>query len=57
MVKVMQRNFNEHHMTPVPLTKNQLGEMQMMEEMAEHVGMSYAEKPDSRYVTQPFDTW
>ena len=53
----MQRDFSEHHMTQVPLTKNQLGEMQMVEEGDEHVGMSYAEKPDSRYVAQPFDTW
>ena len=27
----------------------------MMEEVAEHVGMSYPEIPDSRYVAQPFD--
>ena len=35
--------------------------MQMMEEVAEHVGMNYPEIPDSRYVAQPFDdflfTW
>ena len=30
-------------------------EMQMMEEVAEHVGMNYPETPDSRYVAQPFD--
>ena len=36
-------------------TENQLGEMQMMEEVAEHVGMNYPEIPDSRYVAQPFD--
>ena len=29
--------------------------MQMMEEVAEHVGMNYPENPDSRYVAQPFD--
>ena len=29
--------------------------MQMMEEVAEHVGMNYPETPDSRYVAQPFD--
>ena len=32
MVEVMRRGFNEHHITKVPLTVNQLGEMQMMEE-------------------------
>ena len=36
-------------------TENQLGEMQMMEEVAEHVGMNYPETPDSRYVAQSFD--
>ena len=53
----MRRDFNEHHMTQVPTTENQLGEMQLVEEMAEHVEMSCAEKPDSKYVTQTFDTW
>ena len=47
----MRRNFNEHPITQVPPTENQLGEMQMMEE----VGMNYREIPDSRYVAQPFD--
>ena len=55
MVEVMRRDFNEHHITHVPLTENQLGEMQMMEEVAEHVGMNYPETPDSTYVAQPFD--
>ena len=55
MVEVMRRDFNEHHITQVPPTENQLGEMQMMEEVAEHVGMNYPEIPDSRYVAQPFD--
>ena len=32
-----------------------LGEMQMMEELAEHVGMNYPETPDSRHVAQPID--
>ena len=40
MVEVMRRDFNEHHITQVPLTENQLGEMQMMEEVAEHGGMN-----------------
>ena len=55
MVEVMRRDFNEHHMTQVPITENQLGTMQMMEEESEHVGMKYPEDPDSRYVAQPFN--
>ena len=55
MVQVTQRDFNEHHMTQVPMTENQLGEMQMMAKVAEHVGMNYSETLDSRYVDQPFD--
>ena len=39
------------------MTENQLGEMQMMEEVAEHVGMNYPETSDSRYVAQPFDDY
>ena len=55
MVEVMRRDFNEHHMMQVPITENQLGTMQMMEEVSEHVGMNYPEIPDSRYVAQPVD--
>ena len=55
MVEVMRRDFNEHHITQVPPTENQLGEMQMMEEVSEHVGMNYPEIPDSRFVAQPID--
>ena len=55
MVEVTQRDFNEHHMMQVPMTENQLGEMQLTEEVAEHVGMNYPEPPDSRYVAQPVD--
>ena len=54
-VEVMRRDFNEHHMMQVPMTDNQLGEMQMMEQVAGHVGMNYHDTPDSRYVAQPFD--
>ena len=50
MVEVMRRNFNEHHMTQVPITENQLGTMQTMEEVSEHVGLNYPDTPDSRYV-------
>ena len=32
IVEVMRRDFNEHQMTQVPMTENQLGEIQMMEE-------------------------
>ena len=40
MVEVMQRDFSEHHMMQVPMTENQLGDMQMKKEVAEHVGMN-----------------
>ena len=55
MVEVMRRDFNEHQMTQVPMTENQLEEMQMMEEISDHVGMTYPEIPDSRFVAQPVD--
>ena len=55
MVEVMRRDFNEHHMTQVPMTENQLEEMQMMEEVSDHVGMNYPEIPDSIFVAQPVD--
>ena len=57
MVEVMRRDFNEHHLTQVPMTENQLGEMQMVEKVAEHVGKNYAETPYSRYVAQPVDVF
>ena len=55
MVEVMRRDFNEHHMMQVPMTENQLGVKQTMEEVSEHVGMNYHEIPDSRFVSQPVD--
>ena len=55
MVEVMRRDFSEHHMMQVPITENQLGTMQMMGEVSDHVGMSYPEIPDSRFVAQPVD--
>ena len=55
MVELMRGDFNEHNLTPVPMKENQLGEMQMMEEVAEHLGINYPETPDSRYVAQPFE--
>ena len=39
----------------VPITENQLGTMQMMEEVSDHVGMNYPEILDSRFVAQPID--
>ena len=54
-VEVMRRDFNEQHMTQVPMKKNQLEEMQMMEKVSDHVGMNYPEIPDSRFVAQPVD--
>ena len=53
MVEMMRRDFNEHHMTQVPITENQLGTMRMMEDVSEHVGLNYPDTPDSRYVAQP----
>ena len=53
MVEVMRRDFNEHHMNQVPITENQLGTMQMMEDVSERVGLNYPDTPDSRYVAQP----
>ena len=38
MQGVMRRDFNEHHLKQVIMTKKQIGEMQMTEEMAQHVG-------------------
>ena len=54
----MQRDFNKHHMTQVPITVNQLAneKMQMLE-VSEHVGMNYPVTPDSRYVTQQVDNF
>ena len=40
-------------MMQVPITENQLGTMQMMGEVSDHVGMNYPEVPDSRFVAQP----
>ena len=40
IVEVMRRDFNEHHITQVLMTENQLQDMQMMEEGAEHVGIN-----------------
>ena len=55
MVEVMRRDFNEHHMKQVPMNENQLEEMQMIEEVSDHVGMNCPEVPDSRFVAQPVD--
>ena len=42
-------------MTQVPMTENQLEQMQMLEEVSDHVGMNYPEIPDSRFVAQPVE--
>ena len=55
MVEVNRMKFIEHQKMQVLMTKDQLGEMQMKDEVAEHVGMSYPDNPDSRYVAQPVD--
>ena len=55
MVEVMRRHFNDQYMMQVPITENQLGTMQMMEEVSDHVGMNYPKIPDSRFVAQPVD--
>ena len=55
MVEVMRRDFKEHHMMQAPITENQLGTMQMMGEVFDHVVMNYPEIPDSRFVAQPVD--
>ena len=55
MVEVNRRNFNEHQMMQVPMTKDRFGEMQMKNEVAEHVGLNYPDIPDSRYVAKPVD--
>ena len=56
-MEVMRKDFNEHHTTQVPMTENQLGEMQMMDQVAEHVRMNYPDTSDSRYVAQPVDNF
>ena len=55
MVEVMRRDFNEHRMMQIPMAESQLGEVQMMEDVAEQVGMNYHNTPDSRYVAQPVE--
>ena len=55
MEEVMLRDFTEHHVTQVPITENQLGTMQMIEDVSDHMGMSYPETLDSRYVAQSVD--
>ena len=55
MVEAMSRDFNELHIAQVPMTENQPGETQKMEEVAEHGGINYPDTPYSRYVAQPVD--
>ena len=55
MVEKMQKDFHVHHMTQVPMPENQLKEMQMIEELSDHVGMNYPEIPDPRSVAHSVD--
>ena len=55
MVKVIQRDFNEHHIIKNPSTEKQLGTMQIIEEVTEYVEKNYPEIPDSMFVAQPVD--
>ena len=55
LVEMMRRDFNEHQMKQVPMTENQFEEMQMMDEVSDHVRMNYPEIPDSRFVAQPIE--
>ena len=41
MVEVMGSDFNEHHLLQVLITENELGTMQMMKQVSDHVGMNY----------------
>ena len=52
-MEVLRGDLNVHQITQVAIIENQHGTMQMMEKVSEHVGMNYAEVPDSRYVAQP----
>ena len=55
MVEVMRRDFSGHHMTQFPITANQHGTTQLMEELSEHEGMNHPEIPNSRYEAQRVD--
>ena len=55
MVEVMRSDFNEHHLTQVPMTENQLEEMPMTEEVSDHEVMINPEIPDSKLMAQPVD--
>ena len=55
IVEVLRRDLNEHLMTEVPKTVNQLVEKQTMEEVPEHVGLNYTHIPGFRYVAKPDD--
>ena len=53
MVEKMGRDFNKHDIMQVPSTENQFEEVQMMEEVSEHMGTNYSGDPDSRNLAQP----
>ena len=48
----MRRDFSEYNSTQIPIKEYQLGEIQMMEEVDEHVGNNYAKILDSSFVAQ-----
>ena len=54
-VEKIRKDFNEHHMTKLPIRENQLGAMQMMEEVSEHGKMNYPAITDSRFLAQPVE--
>ena len=54
-MEVMRGDFIEHRMMQKPMTENQLGEMQIIEQVVEDVEMNYPDTPGSRYVAQPVD--
>ena len=56
-MEVIRRDLNEHRMTQIPITENQLGEMQLMEEVSEHMGMNYFDSLDSRYLAHQVDNF
>ena len=50
--EVMRWFSIEGRMMQVRITENQLGSMEMMDEVSEHVGMNYPKISDYRYLAQ-----
>ena len=53
MIEIMRRNFTENTQIKFLISKNQLGKMEAMSQIAEQFGMYYPEVPVSGYVAQP----